>query len=301
MGWFKGIMSGVILLSLSTQVEAGDARQLVIVKSSDNAYFEQTIETLFNHVDQAVRYRMIMADQVASLESAGAAGRLYVALGQKAVQAVAAQGSKAAVINAYLTEEQYLELKIDRRHTSVLLDQPLPRYLAFCKFILKIDSIGMLSTRESDPDLEKMPILRKVDLDVKQYRIDDKNKLLPVLRQLLRENDALLMLPRQAIYNRESLKGVLLTSYRTSKPVISYSPAHVKSGALASIFSSPVDIGRHLALLTNQHLHGAKKSGPAFEYARFYSINTNPRVARALGLSLPSIEKLREQLDELGS
>ena len=105
------------------------------------------------------------------------------------------------------------------------------------------------------------------------------------------------MLPRQSIYNRDSLKGVLLTSYRNRKPVISYSPAHVKSGALASIYSSPSDIGKHLALLVKQRLADPQKPLPNYEYARFYSIASNRRVARALNIELPDTEQIRARLD----
>ena len=107
------------------------------------------------------------------------------------------------------------------------------------------------------------------------------------------------MLPRRAIYNRDSLKGVLLTSYRNRKPAISYSPAHVKSGALASIYSSPVDIGRHLAQLINQKLKNPDARLPEYQYARFYSIATNRKIARALGIQLPGEAELRKALDGL--
>ena len=107
------------------------------------------------------------------------------------------------------------------------------------------------------------------------------------------------MLPRGSIYNRDSLKGVLLTSYRYRKPAISYSPAHVKAGALASIYSSPADIGRHLALLVEHRLEDPSWRWPAFEYARFYSIATNRRVARSLDLDLPGEDEIRRQLDRI--
>ena len=108
-----------------------------------------------------------------------------------------------------------------------------------------------------------------------------------------------MMLPRQSVYNRDTLKGVLLTGYRNRKPVISYSPAHVKSGALASIYSSPIDIGRHLATLVNRQLKNPAQKTRGFEFARFYSIRTNPRIASALGIVLPAERELRSALDRL--
>ena len=126
------------------------------------------------------------------------------------------------------------------------------RYLAFCKLLLGVDSIGVINDRAVELKPRAAITLNEFSLTLNQYQLDADNKLLPVLRDLLQQNDSLLMLPRQSIYNRDTIKGVLLASYRNRKPVVSYSPAHVRSGAVASIYSSPVDIGRHLALLINQ-------------------------------------------------
>jgi len=106
------------------------------------------------------------------------------------------------------------------------------------------------------------------------------------------------MLPDQSVYNQDTLKGILLTTYRSRTPVISYSPGHVKSGALAAIYSSPSDIGRHLANLINQRHEGTLNIDNKVVYARYYSITTNQRVAHSLGLNLPSEEKLRQLIDE---
>jgi putative tryptophan/tyrosine transport system substrate-binding protein len=92
---------------------------------------------------------------------------------------------------------------------------------------------------------------------------------------------------------------VLMTSYRSRKPVISYSPAHVKSGALASIYSSPVDIGRHLSILMHESLNNAGVGPARPHFARFYTIALNSSVAGALGLTLPSEVQLRQRVDQL--
>jgi len=272
--------------------------QVIIVKSSDNAYFDQTISTLKKHVDPAARFKVLKATELGDELTRISRSDLFVALGQSAVEAVNQLDTEADSINAYLTLEQYQELNLNH-HLTIVLDQPMHRYLAFCKLMLDIESIGVIEANRIDPNQYRTQILDKFQLRLNQYRIDKANKLLPVLRDLLNQNDVLLMLPRQSIYNRDTLKGVLLSSYRNRKPAISYSPAHVKSGAIASIFSSPVDIGRHLALLLNQKLNNGVHNGPPFQFARFYTITTNLRVADALGIDLPEERELRSRIDEL--
>ncbi len=296
--WYKGLLGGILLLLPGMAAAQQAASQVVIVKSSDNAYFNQSIETLINHVDQTTRFNVIMVEDLAERIASGDNGNIYVTLGQSAAEAVNRLDKVPRSISAYLTLEQFKHLN-DKNQMAVLLNQPLHRYLAFCKLMLSIESIGIIEKRSIKLDQRQSRLLGKLQLELQQYRIDPSNKLLPVLRRLLEQSDVLLMLPRQSIYNKDSLKGVLLTSYRNRKPVISYSPAHVKSGALASIYSSPTDIGRHLALLVNKRLQKPEYKGPNYEYARFYSITTNRRVARALGINLPIESKLRSALDRL--
>jgi len=272
--------------------------QITIVKSGDNSYFDQTIATLVNHVDPTTRFKIVMAQELNSDSIDPGTQNLLVALGQSAVEAIKGFNAGANSINAYLTFEQYNNLEIDHQAT-VLLDQPLHRYLAFCKLMLGVESIGLIEASEAKLKPGEVKTLDEFSLTVNRYQVNPANKLLPVLRDLLQHNDSLLMLPQQSIYNRNTVKGVLLTSYRSRKPVVSYSPAHVKSGAVASIFSSPVDIGRHLAILINKGLQNEPGTGATFQFARFYSITTNSRVAGALGINLPTEQNLRSKLDKL--
>jgi hypothetical protein len=297
--WYKGILCGLLLLLPGLAAAQSDETQVVIVKGSDNAYYNQSVEALISHVDRAARFSVVMASELATLAGDAAGDKLFVALGQSAVEAVNRLGGDIGSINAYLTHEQYDRLKLEHQMT-VLLDQPLHRYLAFCRLMLPLESIGVIGEQQIDLEPNHRLLLRDLAFELNQYQVDAQNRLLPVLRDLLQQNDALLMLPRQALYNRDTLKGVLLTSYRNRKPVISYSPAHVKSGALASIYSSPTDIGRHLALLLNHRLKSGGQAQTGYEYARFYSISTNRKVARALGIDLPEETGLRRRLDRFG-
>ena len=298
-GRFIGaILSALTLLvtGISTTVQA--ASQVIIVKSSDNAYFDQTIRTLTRHVDPVMRFRVVEAGHLADALPGPGPNDFFVALGQPAVEAIEGLESEGSSINAYITLEQYYRLEPDDDLT-IVLDQPMYRYLAFCKLLLGIERVGIIGESEIDLEPEQAEILDKFELKLNQYRVDQANKLLPVLGELLSQNDALLMLPRQSIYNRDTLKGVLLSSYRNRKPAISYSPAHVKTGAVASIFSSPVDIGRHLALLLNRTLDKQAPADNPLEFPRFYTIATNSRVANALGIDLPGEHELRSRIDDL--
>ena len=297
-GWFKGLVYSLLLgvAGPCLCAQAADIDRLVIVESSDNSYFDETVTTLVARLDGRVRHDVVGID---GLDARFGPGTLFIGLGMAAIEAIGLRQPTHHAIHAYLTEEQLRQLDTPPGHFYVLLDQPLYRYLGFTRFLLDVDSVGILSDREEAIDPEDSKLLGRLNLRLDRYRIDADNKLLPVLRRLLRNSDALLMLPRQKIYNRESLKGVLLSCYRQRRPVVSYSPAHVKSGALASIYSSPGDIGHHLSILVERRLEHQLPGKINFQYARFYSITVNRQVARSLGLELPGNDELRKRIDGL--
>ena len=299
-GWVKraGAILWVLLGSLQP-LYASD-HQIVIVKSGDNSYFNQTIETLISHVENAVSFKVIDADSIdANADHLSSANRI-IALGIKASQMVLERYPKKKLISAYLTQQQHRQLRLTNdNQLTVLLDQPLLRYLAFTKFQFNPRSVGIINHSPIELNRQQRKTLKRLKLRLKQYQSTNSRELLGTVRQLVQQNDVLLMLPEQGIYNRNTLKGILLTAYRARRPVISYSPAHVKSGALASIYSSPTDIGRHLADVLNDYGNGFADSSANVQFARYYSVATNSRVALALGIDIPDESGLSKYLNEM--
>jgi putative ABC transport system substrate-binding protein len=294
---------GLLLLLLlgGLQSSRGDNLQAVIVKSSDNSYFNQTIETLIKHAEDHTQFNVINSDELNASSEILRKSNIVVTLGATAANSVASQSLDQLVLNAYVTDRQTDHFKNrNQKHIAVLLNQPLERYLAFSQQLLNLKSLGTISHTNLSLNSRQEKIRKKLDLKLNQYRLGDTNKkLLSVVRQLIKNNEALLMLPDQTIFNRDTLKGVLLTTYRSRTPVISYSPGHVKSGALAAIYSSPTDIGRHLANLVNRYHKGSLNPNHQSVYAQYYSIAINNRVARSLGLELTDEEELRKLIDGL--
>jgi len=282
--------------SMATEIPG----QVTVLVGSHNIYFNQTIETMVASVGTAARFKVLTIDQIEADDPEIKAGGLIVALGQPAIETVRTLAPQTPRVNAFVTQEQYRQdLPRQTRETTVLLDQPLLRYLMFCRLLLGIDSVGVMTDTALELNDDQTKLLPRQGLRVHQSLVTDGANHLRILRKLLDRNDAVLMLPRRMIYNRNTLKGVLLTGYRALKPLISYSPAHVKAGALASIYSSPKEIGLQLAEIVSARLKGVRKQLPSPQFAQRYSIKTNQRVAHALGLVLPDIAKIRLKLDRL--
>ena len=294
-----GNLFALLLIAANIQILNADDRKIVIVKSSDNSYFNQTIETLISHVDDHSRFKVISNKTLESSREILKNANMVITLGANSAGTVTLQSPDQLIINAYITLEQAEKFQPRNRNLiAVLLNQPLERYLAFSHELLNLKSVGTIYRSGPALNTRQRKILEKLDLKLNRYQLGGTNKkLLATLRQLIDKNEALLMLPEQSIFNRDTLKGILLTAYRSRTPVISYSPGHVKSGALAAIYSSPADIGRHLANLVNLHNKGRLNTKTKAIYAEYYSIKTNQRVAHSLGLDLPAKEALRNLID----
>ncbi len=272
---------------------------IAIVKSSNNSYFNQTIQTLINHTSEAIQLSVLDIGSIGTNSKQLHESDLIITLGAKATQAITSIYPEKPVLSAYLTERQLKDQETQKKgHLAVLLDQPLSRYLAFSQLVLDAKSIGIINHSPIKLNQKQRKLLQKLDLNLTQYQIERGGEILPRIRQLVGQNDTLLMLPDHTIYNRDTLKGVLLTTYRSRTSVISYSPAHVKSGALASIYSSPSDIGRHLGDLLSQFLLDRAVPAETQQYARYYSTKFNQRVAHAFGLTLPAGTEFSIRLDE---
>ena len=290
-----------LLVSLNQTSVAGESEfRIGIVKSSDNSYYNNTIQTLINQANRAVKFRVIDIQSDAEQVARVAESDLIVSLGAQATNEVSSRFPQKNLISAYLTAQQFNSYALSSQyHLAVLLDQPLIRYLAFSQVLLDPEKIGLINFDLIKPNTNQQKFLLKHGLVLNQIQVKEPASLLPGLRQLIRQNSSLLMLPDQRIYNQKSLKSVLLTTYRSRIPIISYSPAHVKSGALASIYSSPENIGTHLGDLLNQFIESKSLPSDNPIFAKYYSIAINSQVARALNLSLPDTDQLKLDLQQV--
>ena len=173
-------------------------------------------------------------------------------------------------------------------YTNIQITQPPCRYLNLIKTInKKWKRVGYLSTTANDA---RLPQLRecasKLNLTLIDVVINDNNSLPDATENLLRDSEVLLALPDSNIYNRHSVKNILLTAYRHRIPVIGFSDSFVRAGALAGVFSTSDQLARQVISIIKQHLYediGALQQNipPAH-----FSAGINTQVAKALDVDV---------------
>nr|HPR06509.1 ABC transporter substrate binding protein [Denitromonas sp.] len=86
----------------------------------------------------------------------------------------------------------------------------------------------------------------------------------------------------------------LLTAYRHRSPVIGFSPAYVRAGAVMAVYSSPEQMGQQAAEMAVQSLLGNPL--PEARHPAYFSVSVNPHVARSLSIDLPDAATLEAQI-----
>ncbi len=116
------------------------------------------------------------------------------------------------------------------------------------------------------------------------------------LEQVLEDSQLLLALPDPDVFTRYTVAGLLLTSYHHAVPVIGFSAAYVKAGALAAVYSTPEQIGRDAAEMVLAARTDAGWTLPAPRYPTYYNVAVNRQVGRSLSLKLPDDTELHRAL-----
>jgi ABC-type uncharacterized transport system substrate-binding protein len=119
-------------------------------------------------------------------------------------------------------------------------------------------------------------------------------ELFPQLQRIMSETEVFLAIPDAHVINADTAQNLLLTSFGFRMPVIAYSAAYVRAGALAAVYSTPQQAGREAGETARAMSRGAAL--PTSRYPRQFSVGVNRHMAATLGLVLPDESTLRERI-----
>lgn len=215
---------------------------------------------------------------------------LIIAIGSDALRRVLSKPPTQPVLATLLTRQSYEKLlseysAVPRRMSAIFLDLPASRQAALLRHLLpEARRIGMLFSPDSRNLIPRyQSVFNGRSQRFEHEIVDNESQLIGSLNTLLARTDVLLAIPDANLFNRSSLKSLLMTALRAQKPIIGFSEGMVHAGALASIYPTPVQIARQTATLINTH----GSSLPAPSTAVQFTVSINQNVAQSLGLRLP--------------
>ncbi|WP_053162000.1 ABC transporter substrate-binding protein [Pseudomonas sp. P1.8] len=173
-------------------------------------------------------------------------------------------------------------------HLSLLWSDPPPgRQLRLTKVLLpQVKRVGVLYDNHSEFLLDELrQAARPLGLEVVTQRWENTHDS-RALQALLKKSDVLLGLDDPDLYNPQTAKNVLLSSYARQMALIGPNTAFVKAGSLASTYSDQHD----WLVILDELLDRPTSTWPRTYYPNRFKVSSNPQVARSLGM---------EQIDDV--
>lgn len=283
---------------------AVQAHPVVLVTSEANAGVAETADFA---VAELVRFG-VPADDIGrapARELARFIGkpdtRVFLTLGVEALREVLKANVREPIVAA-LIPRSALERAISehgRRSGGALsalyLDQPLGRQLDLLRIALPdAKRVGLVLGPESlGQQAASTAAIRARGLEPVVGIAVSAESLFAGLKPALEDSDALLALPDSLVFNNSTVSSILTATYRARIPMVAFSPAYVRAGALLCVYSTPQQMGVQAAGMAHSVLRGG--TAPASQYPQEFNVRVNDSVARSLGLGLRE-DQLSDQL-----
>ncbi len=301
----------IIFLALFSQLAAAADTSILMIKSSDDLVYNKVAHSALQYLEQAcansTRTCRTPAVSVESVEE-GVDNRminsgdwdLIVTIGTKAANLVSRSGTNTPTLYSLIPSNSFNNIR-KKSHSvqtsAIFIDQPISRQLALVKAIMpERIKVGVILGRYSSvskSSLNTRMHSMKLTPIISYATPDNINR---VIEGIFKKTNVLLALPDPSIYNKQTVLTILLSSYRHRVPIIGYSAAFVKSGAIAAVYSTPSDIGHHIGDEIGKFVSSSERNLSSPSYPRYFSINVNKSVANSLNILMPSITTIRSRI-----
>lgn len=223
---------------------------------------------------------------------------LLIPIGTKATEKVINFTSNKQIFSVLvpkLTIEQLDKSATEKNSklSALFLDQPVIRQLRLIQAIFPGNPVIGVITGHSTAAFknEFLAAGQSITAKIQFQHILDSNDLYKRLPHVLESAKVLLPMADPDIYNPRTIEYLFLSAYRKQVPIIGFSDATVRAGALAAVFSTPVQLGHQLAISVKRWLNG---SADALNdsYPNEFTVTINRQVARSLDIKIMSEESL---------
>jgi putative ABC transport system substrate-binding protein len=184
-----------------------------------------------------------------------------------------------------LIPRQELKSRPARRAGAVYADVPLTILSERLRAVFPGKSrLGLIHRPPGPgPDAAALAHLRQAGFDLQVVECRRPDGLLTALGSLGGKVDFVITEPDAELYNSATVKPLVLASLEKRLPIVGFSAAFVRAGALAGVYPDFRELGRQTGELTERILAG--KSDHNEEEVHKVIIAVNQTVARLMGIS----------------
>lgn len=146
-------------------------------------------------------------------------------------------------------------------------------------------NIAVFYSRNSELQYKYLATNKAEGVKLSGYRSYGSLKFDKDIKEIIKDNDAVLALTDNSIFNTATLRAIMLSTYREHKPIFGPDKAFVQAGSIASLYVTEINIAETAIELSNQFQNDEYLPGIYFTKTQQYE--TNPTAARTLSLDLP--------------
>ena len=307
---------GALCFTLCTTPAAWSAPRILALLSSDAEIYQQVLQGMRDTLREDAAGRSAEIHALIPSNS----GRppfdwtkspldgqpdLIVAIGTSATEAALASATETPLLSVLIPEERYDALAAAyppgtaRYRSAIFLNQPVERQLSLVGALFPGDMEVATFISPLRDDLRRRIEINagRQAVSIRVSELDTEQNVARQIREILRESDLALAVDDPLTLEPSFAKSFLYTAYQLRKPVVAFSRAYLKAGALAAVFSTPQQYGRQAAEKVLEILVSAAPTAGSRDYARYFSVDFNAAVARSLGVPLPEREEITRILE----
>jgi ABC-type uncharacterized transport system substrate-binding protein len=213
---------------------------------------------------------------------------VYIAIGPAALRDAASRTDDSVVISAF-TSSQVVEAvardaRKSGRHASItaVYAEPAPADQLRLIDLLYRRPVRVAAIVGAEP-VNLQPLLQAAPRAVVVEAMAPGEDINRVLNRIA-PADVLLAMPDSGVYNTDTIRNILLSTYRHKQGVIGFSADMVKAGALATTYSDIEDIDAQVVEMANAF--AATGELPQAQFPRYFHTIINDGVARSLDLEV---------------
>lgn len=286
--WFSSL--------ISFPCHASDLNVLLVL--SDRATPYQAFATTFKQKLPA-NVRVNIQEHFKSFPDNGHQADLIVAVGVNAGNWVVAH-TTGPVLVTMLPSSNYPDLLAKRsparKLSAIFIDQPLERQVSLVRAALPEHTrIGVLHSAKANIDTEKLRrLLQERGATLVTQLTGSSGTLFGDLESILSRSDVLFAVPDKAIYNADTFRNIMQSSYLKKTPLIGYSQSYVNAGAACAVFSTVEQMAAQTASTVISFAQTGKLPEP--QYPTDFAVAVNQPMAKTLGITLSPPEIIRAQM-----
>lgn len=294
----QALASLVLVLMLCLPGVAKAVSVLVLLSDSGGAYGEFAEEL---KVERAARggFSLTILQRTDATPADFRNHDAVIAVGAGALRTLA-QGDVSVPVLGVLVPQSAYESIADtaggRRWSAIYIDQPLVRQIDLIRLALPdAKRVGvLLDSNQPERLLALRAAVAGTPLQLNSATFTGEASLFQALTQVLDGADVFLAMPDPQVHNASTVRNLLLTSFRARVPVVGFSAAYARAGAVMSLYSTPEQIARQTADALSYWMR--EHVWPAARHPRHFTVTVNTHVARSLGLRIDDGDVLRDKL-----